>query len=80
VKQKVRLRWSWCLQKMLDERGSCLTREFVARMLAFLHELGVVVHFGSSDSSVFRSLVVLQSSVALVQPVLRDLQSPEQAQ
>jgi len=54
--------------------GFCgLSQKFIAEILVFLHELGAVVCFGSPYCSVLKSLVVLQFSVALGQPVSYDL-------
>jgi len=42
----------------VENRG--LSKADVKEMLEFMHDLGVVVHFGTSDSPVLRSLVVLR--------------------
>ncbi|GBG23829.1 RasGEF domain-containing serine/threonine-protein kinase X [Hondaea fermentalgiana] len=75
VKDKVPLRWSYCLDILLSEEEDFLLldeveyiaedwcnlpKEDVRKMLKYMHELGVLIHLTTGENDVLRQLVVIR--------------------
>ncbi|GBG34278.1 Nucleotide-binding oligomerization domain-containing protein 2 [Hondaea fermentalgiana] len=75
VKEKVPLRWSYCLEKLLSQDKDYLllneveklattechiSKEDVFKMLKYMHELGVLVHLTTGQDDVLRQIVVIR--------------------